>query len=240
MTGIEPRPAATIVVVRSGAAAPIEVLLVRRNDKVAFMAGAYVFPGGRVDDDDRAMAERMHAPAGLSRFPDLSSKDELPFRVAAVRELQEEANVTVDAADLVAIAHWVTPDIESRRYDTRFYLARMPPGQIARHDEGEMTELEWVPPLAAVARCESGTIMLPPPTWTTLKQIGRFDTVEALFDWAGSKPIARVQPGFIRNGAATLLTLPGDPLHPTVEGWEIPEDTRFVLEEGKGWRPARA
>jgi hypothetical protein len=48
-----------------------------------------------------------------------------------------------------------------------------------------------------------------------------------------------VQPGFIKDDEKTMLTLPGDPLHPTISGWEIPEDTRFVLQEGKRWIPVR-
>ena len=50
---------------------------------------------------------------------------------------------------------------------------------------------------------------------------------------ARNKPIVLVQPGFIQDDSQTMLTLPGDPLHPTIPGWDIPEDTRFVLREGK-------
>lgn len=224
---------------RESADARPEVLLVRRNDKVAFMAGAYVFPGGRVDDDDVAGANRLKPAVGESRFSDLTPDEEWPYRVAAVREVREEANVTIDAAGLIPFAHWVTPEIETRRYDTRFFLARMPHGQTARHDEGEMTELEWLTPLDAVTRCASGAILLPPPTWTTLKQLARFVSVAAALQWARSKPIVRVMPGFIKDEVQTMLTLPGDPLHPTIPGWEIPEDTRFVLQEGKRWTPVR-
>lgn len=201
-----------------------EVLLVRRNDKVAFMAGAYVFPGGRVDEEDRAKA---------------SGQEELSYRVAAVREVQEEANVTIAIGDLILFAHWVTPQIETRRYDTRFFLTRMPAGQTARHDAGEMTELEWLTPANAIARCAAGDILLPPPTWTTLKQLARFTSIDEALEWARTKPIVRVEPGFIKDDVQTMLTLPGDPLHPTIPGWEVPEDTRFVLQEGKRWTPVR-
>ncbi len=128
-------PAATVVVVRAATAGGFEVLLVRRNDKVAFMAGAYVFPGGRVDDEDLVLAGGDQA---------------LAFRVAAARELVEEANVRVDAADPILIAHWITPEIEIRRFDTRFFLVRMPDGQEARHDEGETTDLVWLSPADAI------------------------------------------------------------------------------------------
>jgi 8-oxo-dGTP pyrophosphatase MutT (NUDIX family) len=213
------RPAATVVVLREDREpAEFEVLLLRRNDKVAFMAGAYVFPGGRVDDSDQPT--------------DAADR----FRVAAVRELREEAQVVVDAADLVPFAHWVTPEIEIRRFDTHFFLARMPAGQEARHDEGETTALAWLTPAAAIERARQRDIMLPPPTWTTLKRLSRFSSIGDVFDWARNTRIVRVQPNLIRDEQRTMLTLPGDPTYPTIEGWEVPEDTRFVLQDGQ-WLP---
>lgn len=269
-----PRPASTVVVIRPSARPPCEVLMVRRNDKVAFMAGAFVFPGGRVDAADHtvdpALCEGVEA---LPVFTDLSAADELAYRVAAVRELEEEAAILlgrrdgafVDAAAaervrertsggagltaalaaegiaiaidaLVPIAHWVTPEVEIRRYDTRFFLAVVPERQQARHDASETTELVWITPADALARCRAGEIMLPPPTWTTLARLARYSSVDDVRAWAARTPIVCVQPGFIRDGATTMLTLPGDPLFPTIPGWEVPAETRFVLEEGRGWR----
>jgi hypothetical protein len=140
----------------------------------------------------------------------------------------------------VPFAHWVTPDTESRRYDTRFFLAQMPDGQDARHDDSEMTDLVWLTPADAIARCRQRAIMLPPPTWTTLRQLARFATVDAALAWARTTRIVRIQPNLFRDADPPLLTLPGDPLHPPVAGWETPEDTRFVLEKGKGWKPVPA
>lgn len=212
------RPAATVVVLREmpGPRPRVEVLLVKRNDTVAFMAGAYVFPGGRVDDADRFGA----------------ADEEAAYRNAGARELLEEANVRIDADALRLIAHWVTPEIEIRRYDTRFFLALMPEGQEARHDAGETTAFEWLTPAEAIARSKSGSIQLPPPTWTTLRQLERFQSVDEVFAWARTKAVPCVMPGFHKDETQTFLTLPGDPLHPTIPGWEVPEETRFVLEEG--------
>jgi 8-oxo-dGTP pyrophosphatase MutT (NUDIX family) len=234
------RPASTVVVLRPGATAAFEVLLVRRNDRVAFMAGAYVFPGGRVDDAD---ADGLRDAAFLGeppRFSDLTTADEWRYRAAAVRELMEEANVRVEMDDLVPIAHWVTPEIEIRRYDTRFFLAQMPVGQEARHDDDEVTELAWLTPTDAVERCRRGQIMLPPPTWTTLRQLERHLTLPALLAWARQKRVVRVQPGFVTSEQGSVLTLPGDPSYPTIDGWDVPEETRFVLQEGRGWLPTRS
>lgn len=229
------RPASTVIVLRTGT--PFEILMVRRADKVAFMAGSYVFPGGRVDDSDRPPKGVRLPPAA---FPDLSDEEEATYRMAAVRELQEEASVSITVDDLHPFAHWVTPEIETRRFDTRFFLARMPEGQQPKHDDGETAALEWLSPADAIARFQRRELMLPPPTWTSIRQLARHRSIEAVLQWAKSRPIVRVMPGFVKNDREFMLMLPGDPLLPAIPGWEIPEETRFVLQEGGRWEPQKA
>jgi 8-oxo-dGTP pyrophosphatase MutT (NUDIX family) len=231
----EARPAATVVVLREGD--PFEFLLLRRNDKVAFMAGSYVFPGGRLDPADHPDAGSALAPPA---FADLTAAQEAAYRRAAVREVMEEANVAIEPADLAPLAHWVTPEIEIRRYDTRFFLARMPAGQEPRHDEGEMTAMAWMSPAAAIAKFERRELLLPPPTWTTIRQLEKLASIDDVFAWARNRKVVRVMPGFIKTDDLTMLTLPGDPLFPTIPDWEVPEETRFVLEEGARWQPLKA
>ena len=268
------RPAATVVVLRPAAAHPFDVLLVRRNDKVAFMAGAHVFPGGRVDDAD--LAEPVAGCTGLDalgRCQDLSASEEARYRVAAIRELIEEAGLVlarrdgrmVDGATATAVrasltprtslvaqlaaqgltmaidavmpfAHWVTPEIEIRRFDTRFLLARTPGEQEATHDNGEMTALEWLAPEEAITRALRRDIHLPPPTWSTLERLSRFASIDQAWQWASTTPIVRIQPGFVRDGETTTLFLPGDPSYPCPEGCEPFPHTRFQLVGG-GWLP---
>lgn len=282
MTAAEPppiRPAATVIVLRPGADDPhaLEVLMVRRSRSVAFMGGAYVFPGGRVDATDAittpAAAAGVHGLAQVNRCADLGRDVEAAFRVAAIRELLEEAGLLlarrdgriVDAATAAALrqappgdvpfaehaaahgvtlaldavmpfAHWVTPPVEIRRYDTRFLMARVAPNQDASHDDGETTALEWLRPADAVARGVSGDILLPPPTWSTLKRLARFASVDEAWAWASTTPIVRIEPGFSRDGGVTRLMLPGDPTYPLPEGLEPLEDVRFELIDG-AWRP---
>jgi 8-oxo-dGTP pyrophosphatase MutT (NUDIX family) len=253
--------------------------MVRRNDQVAFMAGAFVFPGGRVDPGDglQPADDCCDGWENLPVFPDLTAAEEVAFRVAAIRELEEEAaillargtNGLVDAEAarrirvrlgeaaplasavkaeglrfaldaLVPIAHWVTPEIEIRRYDTRFFLARLPDGQEAQHDAAETTELAWLNPSDALDRCRSREIMLPPPTWTTLRRLARFESMDEILAWARAASLVRVQPGFVDQGGIKMLTLPGDPLYPAIPGWDVPAETRFLLEEGTGWRAVQA
>jgi 8-oxo-dGTP pyrophosphatase MutT (NUDIX family) len=266
-------PASTVVLLR--AATPFEVFLVRRSDSIAFMGGAHVFPGGRVDDADEIDDFDLSA-AGLlravERMRDVPVRIAVAQYVAALRELFEEAGVLLarplndvsidrlkaDRRELLAgrmtflevirrerlhlafdelayFAHWVTPDIETRRFDTRFFIARAPEGQTPIHDDGETSHSEWVTPTAAIERSRAGLISLPPPTWTTLSMLARFDSIDTVFEWALRKPVPRVQPRFEKHGDRTLLFYPGDPMYPAVEGFDAAE-TRFVLENRR-WRP---
>ncbi len=229
------RPASTVIVMRAGN--PFEILMVRRADKVAFMAGSYVFPGGRVDEGDQPPAD---VPLAAPTFPDLTAREEAAFRMAAVRELQEEANVYITVDDLHPYAHWVTPEIETRRFDTRFFLARMPDGQQAKHDDSETTALEWLSPNEAIAKFERRELLLPPPTWTSIRQLAKRSSIDDVMAWARSRKIVRVMPGFIKNEKEFVLTLPGDPLFPAIPDWETPEETRFVLQDGTRWQPLKA
>jgi 8-oxo-dGTP pyrophosphatase MutT (NUDIX family) len=229
------RPASTVIVLRD--ASPFEILMVRRNDTVAFMAGSYVFPGGRVDEADRPPKGERLTPA---IYRDLSDAEEATYRMAAVRELHEEANVYLAVGDLHPYAHWVTPEIETRRYDTRFFVARMPAGQVAKHDESETTALEWVTPQEAIARFERREMLLPPPTWTSIRQLAKRSSIDDVIEWTRRTPIVRVMPGFRKTETEFMLMLPGDPLMPAIPDWEVPEETRFVLQDGARWQPLKA
>jgi len=277
------RPASTVVLLRPSRAR-FDVFLVRRSDAVAFMGGAHVFPGGRVDPDDRIADARAMADGGeaaAARMPDVSPEHAVAHSVAALRELFEEAGVllarrngrivTIDGDspnrfaahrhsllagtssfagilgaeglrlaldELTYFAHWVTPEIEIRRFDARFFVARAPEGQTPVHDEGETIDSEWLDPAEAIARARNEEIALPPPTWTTLSALAKFGSIDDVMQWAGRTPIPRVQPGFLRRGDETLVLYPGDPLYPALEGFETPEDTRFELKNGR-WRPVR-
>jgi 8-oxo-dGTP pyrophosphatase MutT (NUDIX family) len=258
------------------------VFLVRRHDNVAFMGGAHVFPGGRVDD-----ADHLPDPArwcdgvtgAVARMRGRTGEQAIAFHVAAIRELFEEAGVLLarDAHGFVAgstrddgrlracrgellqhrltmrdlaereqvrlaldalalFGHWVTPDIETRRFDTCFFFAVAPEVQEAAHDEHETTQGTWMFPQDALERCLQGEIALPPPTWTTLRAMSQLADVDDAWAWASTNPVPRVQPRVVPRGDGTrVIALPGDPLCPPVEGFEAPEK-RFLLENGQ-WRP---
>ena len=85
---------------------------------------------------------------------------------------REGLRLALDA--LVLFAHWVTPPIDTRQFDTRFFMTRVPPHQTPAHDDTETTHSVWITPAAAIAQSRRGEIVLPPPTWTTLRELEPF------------------------------------------------------------------
>ncbi|MEM7142053.1 MAG: NUDIX hydrolase [Actinomycetota bacterium] len=161
--------ASTVVVLRDGDDG-LETLMLRRNSKIAF-GGMWVFPGGRVDDEDRAGG----------------ADDITAARVAAVREADEEASLVLAEPDLVLFAHWIPPPIAPKRYATWFFAAGVD-GSDHTIDDGEIVESDWMTPNAALARHHDGEIELAPPTWVTLHTIREHADVAASLGFLRSRP----------------------------------------------------
>ncbi|MFC7431858.1 MULTISPECIES: NUDIX domain-containing protein [unclassified Agrococcus] len=145
-------PAAATVVLLRDADDPVvpgvEALLLRRPDRGSF-AGAWVFPGGRVDADDAGADEDARA---LS---------------AAIRETREETGLALAPDDLAALSHWTPPEETSRRYRTWFFVARAPQAEVVP-SRGEVEEHRWLRPSEALEAHAEGDLLLFPPTWVTL------------------------------------------------------------------------
>jgi 8-oxo-dGTP pyrophosphatase MutT (NUDIX family) len=159
---IEPIPAATVVLARDSAEG-IEVLMLRRSSRGAF-GGMWVFPGGRVENEDLD--------------PDDPGDELGTARRAAVREAKEEADVVVDGDALVIFSHWLPPPVAPKRFSTWFFLAPAPEAIEVAVDNQEIRDHEWLRPAEAIARRDAGEIELAPPTWVTLWRLSGVDTVD--------------------------------------------------------------
>jgi 8-oxo-dGTP pyrophosphatase MutT (NUDIX family) len=186
-----PRQAATVIVLRGGAA-NLEVLLVRRTPHARFMGGVWVFPGGAVDAGE--------------------GEGDAAHRVAAVRELREEAGIAIeDPGSLVKFSRWITPAEVVVRYDTHFFLAALPGDQDARIDGEEVVDYGWFAPAAALAASQRGEIELVFPTIKHLEQLAGFASADALLDHSREREVGPVQPRVIRDGERARIVLPGEP-----------------------------
>src|SRR5262249_39355315 len=113
---------------------------------------------------------------------------------ATMRAVVEREHLRLSLDALVAMAHWVTPPLDTRHFDTRFFVTRVPLDQIPVPDETETTHSTWMTPAAAIGAAARGEIVLPPPTWTTLRELERFGSVDAALAWARTRRIVRRQP----------------------------------------------
>jgi len=141
-------------------------------------------------------------------------------RLAAAREqLVDEkrslADVLADAgwtlrADLLRPwAQWITPVVERRRYDTRFFLAALPEGQNADGDTTEADLAGWLRPSQALDAWRAGKIELLPPTWVTLEQVEKLASTTDALAAADERKIVAVMPRVRRLGDELKVTIPG-------------------------------
>ena len=186
------RRASTVCVVR--ASDGVEVLMVRRPLTARFMPGVWVFPGGAVDTEDE------NAPPSFG-----GNHPGSDWKVAALRELIEETGLwltsvgsrsapltedafgLVEASDflldpesLIYFSNWITPAVFPIRFDTRFFLAVADHDSEAQVDGDELIDLEWIEPLDALHREETGEWEIAFPTRRTLELLASEPTVDAL------------------------------------------------------------
>jgi len=185
-----PRQAATVILLRGDAT--LEVLLVKRTPAARFMGGVWVFPGGAVDTDE--------------------GDGDAAHRIAAVRELEEEAAITLPGPDaLVKFSRWITPPEVKTRFDTHFFLAALPDGQEPRVDGEECVDLGWFRPQDALAAAHREEILLVFPTIKHLEQLAPFPSAAAVLEHAGGRDVEPVVPHVVMDGEVARIVLPGEP-----------------------------
>ncbi|WP_022890321.1 NUDIX hydrolase [Agromyces italicus] len=156
------RTAATVVLLRDGELG-LEVLLAERPSDRGSFAGAWVFPGGAVDESDAVGAP----PEGLEAA-----------RRAAVREVEEEVGLVIDAQELVPFSLWTPPRGAPKQLTTAFFAVRVPDGEL-RLAPDEVVAAEWLRPIDALDRHAAGGLTLWPPTWVTLHGLLDAPSVDA-------------------------------------------------------------
>jgi 8-oxo-dGTP pyrophosphatase MutT (NUDIX family) len=223
-------PAATLIVVREVADGPPQLLMVERAEGMAFAAGALVFPGGRIDEADRAMAaplgvdaaavaairetiEETAIPVGLAPTPAADSALELQRSLVADRQfgdLLSDAELQLDLAALTPFARWVPRFHAVRRFDTLFYVAECPAGEWEpRVIEGECAGAAWVTAAEILEREELGEARLIFPTRRTLERLAQHSNFDAIRADALAHPIEPVTPWIEERDGEKFITIPG-------------------------------
>jgi len=273
-----PRASATVVLLRDAPQKGLQVFLLRRHTASAVLGGAYVFPGGKLDEADCAPA--IHAyldtpPLGLQRTlgeADLPAPTAAGLYVAAVREVLEEcgvlyarfdparaeahapaqrlnwqqqlhagqdfagilesAGLRMDTQRLAPWTRWITPvqpTVTNKRFDTRFFVAALPPDQHPIHDNIESVESVWLSPFDALTRYWAGDLPLAPPQIMTLVSLLSHACTTDVLNYArGQVPALILPEAFDEDGVRTLC-YPGDPRHSvSARAMRGPTRLRFV------------
>jgi 8-oxo-dGTP pyrophosphatase MutT (NUDIX family) len=254
--------AASVVLVRDQVRGkgPLEVLLLERHLDSDFAGGALVFPGGKVDDQDRTLdAARWtgRAPKGWrERLGTDTDADARGLLVAAVRETFEEVGVllatdeygepvttdqlrspsfrearrrlcsrdeawdwcrwledealVLDLRSLEFWSWWVTPEGQHKRFDTRFFLGVLPPGQAPAHDDVEATSVGWWRPQDALDAHERGEVTIIFPTRRNLEALARYETAAAARQAAQTDEVdtRRIQPTVVEVDGELMVQHP--------------------------------
>jgi hypothetical protein len=157
----------------------------------------------------------LAGPAGGDGVvPDVSGDDWDAQRVALMRrelslaQLLADRDLAVRSDLLRPFAHWITPPVEPRRYDTKFFAAALPAGQEARHVSGEADDVCWLTPSAALAEMRAGTRPMMPPTIHTLGQLEPFPDVAAALEGSPPEPLQPISPTFEETPDGKWAVLP--------------------------------
>lgn len=128
-----------------------------------------------------------------------AARAQLERRELSLGQFLARENLVLRADLLRPWANWITPTVETRRYDTRFFVAVLPPGQRADGATSEAQHVIWCTPAAAVERWKAGTDVLLPPTWSMLTVLGEFastaDILAAAPDFEPIQPVLETVDG---------------------------------------------
>ena len=137
-------------------------------------------------------------------------------RSVSLAELLSRRNLVLRADLLRPWSRWITPVVEPRRFDTRFFAAALPAGQRTRDVGGEASEVAWVTPAKALQDWERGEIRLFPPTAVTLSELAACGDVETAL--AGPRSVVPIIPEIQLRQGAVWLTVPGLSEFPAAPG----------------------
>ncbi len=229
---------ASILIIRDNdETGKLEVLLVKRHEDIAFAGGAYVFPGGKVDPEDQALVDTSGIfPHGYGELIGTAVREvyeesrmivghleeishdveQLLDEDISIAEFMQRADIKYFKDEIIPFARWITPKIYSKRFDTRFFLAKAPVGQIARPDQKEVVEVVWTEPLDFIDKNRENMMF---PTIMNLKLLAQANTVEDAMAHAKARKIITVEPKLVDgkrviDPAAGYGEIDQDKIHP--------------------------
>jgi 8-oxo-dGTP pyrophosphatase MutT (NUDIX family) len=159
-------------------------------------------------------------PGRLSRLA--ARRAEASRDPALFAQLLAQEDLTLDLGRLVYWAHWITPSLEKKRFDTRFFALTVPPGQEASVDLGELTHHAWLNEQEITRHTASGDMRIAPPTRATLQDLwsshARHGGLAAMLEAERGREVPPILPKMLDAGDATEIVLPWDPHYERTAG----------------------
>lgn len=236
----DPIPAATLVVVREAPGRAPELLMVERARGMAFAGGALVFPGGRIDESDRTMAEKLGlgadgaaavaairetieetaVPVALDPIPDAALARTLQEGLMAgalFASLLDDNRLSIAAEALIPFARWVPKFHAARRFDTLFFLVQAPDGNWQPNAaDGECSGAFWTSAAEILERDRAGEVRLIFPTRRNLERLALHSSFDGMAADAAAHPIQPITPWVEELEGERFVTIPGDIGYPVV------------------------
>jgi 8-oxo-dGTP pyrophosphatase MutT (NUDIX family) len=163
----------------------------------------------------------LAGPTANEVVPDTSDEEWEADRLAlldrsiSLAELLQRRGLMLRADLLRAWAHWVTPEFEPRRYDTRFFVAAMPGDQRTRDVGGESDRVTWIRPAEALEAHAAGTLAMLPPTIVTLAELAAYPSTAAVLEAGTARDVRPVLPKIVLgDNEEVRLLLPHDDGYP--------------------------
>ena len=225
----EMKKACTVVALRPSVRdACFEVLMVQRKVKARFFAGAYVFPGGVVEETDLSdkycVMRELFEEAGILMQAKKSPSDNQETESlrkkctkdpSVFQHVVDTFQVDVAGAEtrLKPFSHWVTPKQEKWRYSTMFYLAALTEceAKMAAADQDEVFAHVFATPQEFLQRHAAGEISLPPPTWLTLMELCGWSSIDDVLN--APRSMTKIEPTIVQRKDGIVVALPGDCEH---------------------------
>lgn len=228
-----PIPAATLVLMRPSLDGPPKLLMMERTRTMAFAAGALVFPGGRIDPDDEALAERIggnfdHAAARIAAIRETLEETGLApaFTPSPVPELAtqlrqeleegapfsalvEAQGLSLDLGKLTPFARWCPTFRTARRFDTMFFVAEAPEGAVTAA-QAEALRTFWATADEVLGEAGSGRARIIFPTRRNLERLARFASIEEARTDAQRNGVRKIVPWIEEREDGQWLCIPDD------------------------------
>ena len=223
--------AATLIVMRDRDGAPPDLLMVQRSAGMAFAGGAMVFPGGRVDAADDALAathdhpdaaariaairetiEESSIAVGITPIPDPRRASKLALALHAgtpFANLLQAHDLRLDLAALTLFARWKPAFHQTRIFDTSFFLAEAPPGDWTPQPQpGECEAVLWIGAAALLDRISAGQATAIFPTIRNLERLAQFDNIADARADAAAHRIETITPWIEEISGIQYLRIP--------------------------------